>query len=159
MLRDDYIMRMVRRAMAILVKVLGLTKAGQYAEAALIIDLAVEELIGLNALLIKTIDDKSVMRLLTVREKLDTGRLYVLADLIKAEGDVLAAESRTDESLNRYARALHFYLEVATAEEPPADPELMAKINELVKRLTDYPLRPEVISQIQHHLEERNTHG
>ncbi len=159
MLRDDYIMRMVRRAIAILAQVLGLTKAGQFAEAALMIDLAVEELIGLNALLVKTIDDKSVIRLLTVRDQLDTGRLYVLADLIKAEGDVLAAEGRTGESQNRYARALNFYLEVTTVEEPPADPELMAKVDELAERLTDYPLRKEVVSLLHNHLEERNTHG
>lgn len=159
MLRDDYILRMVRRAIAVLAKVLGLTKAGRYEEAALVIDLAIEELIGLNALLIKTLDDNSVIRLLTVRDHVDTGRLYVLADLIRVEGDVLAAQSLTDESLNRYARALKFYLEVATIEEPPADPELVAKVDELVEHLTTFPLRDEVISLLQNHLKERNTHG
>lgn len=158
MLRDDYIMRMVRRVVAVVAKVLGLTKSGRYEEAALVIDLAIEELIGLNALLIKTIDDNSVIRLLTVRDRLDTGRLYVLADLIRTEGDLLAAENRADESLIRYARALNFYLEVATVEEPPADPELVTKVDEMVNHLIDYPLRTEVITRLKVHQEERNTH-
>ncbi len=132
---EDYILRQIAQFVAVLMKITGLSKAGQFQEAYKIIDENIEELLGLDASIVKQMNDTGLVNLLTTVYGVDAGRLFALADLFKAEGDLLAAQSRSDESQYSYQRALNLYREFSNQYPAILEEDLSLKINELQKKL------------------------
>jgi tetratricopeptide (TPR) repeat protein len=120
MFTEDYILRMINQAVAVLLKALGLRKKGQYAEAHQEVDLALELVTGLRALLLYQMDDESLVELLVPKvddTKSLSGafyeRLWVTADLLREKGEIFAAQGLADESTNFSLRALYLFLEAS----------------------------------------------
>jgi hypothetical protein len=135
MLSEDYIMRMIGQATAVLLKIIGLKKNGDYPEAQQAIDQALEKLIGLKAEIIKQLDNESLLNTLTHEGKLDIDRLALIADLFKEDGDIFAALGRVSESRESYLRSLIFHLETGFDETAQPSDDLTKKIEELVQKL------------------------
>jgi hypothetical protein len=93
MYTDDYILRMINQAVAVLAKVMGLHKEGKNQEALVAIDQALEGLIGFDAYLIKQLDDNGLQDMLTFQGEVDTDRMVVVGDLFRVRGDTLASLS------------------------------------------------------------------
>jgi hypothetical protein len=128
MLTEDYIMRMISQALAVLMTALGLKKAGQYSEALQSFDQALETLLGLNANLVKQFDDSQILEMLTFLGKLDVDRLLVLADIYREEAELYTLQDQPENSQFAAQRSLRFYLEVALASEINPNLELIQKI-------------------------------
>jgi tetratricopeptide (TPR) repeat protein len=135
MLTEDYVMRMINQAVAVLVKIVGLKKGGNYQEAQQAVDQALEQLLGLRADIIKRLDDESLLKALTQQDRLDIERLALIADLFKEKGDILAAQSQISESRESYLRSLVFHLETGFDETAPPSMELTGEIESLVQKL------------------------
>jgi hypothetical protein len=86
MFTEDYIMRMISQMVMVLASIIGLRKAGQYQEAQQLINQSLEQLLGLDAVLIKQMDESSLLKVLTSQGDLDTDRLYIIAELYEQEG-------------------------------------------------------------------------
>lgn len=145
MLTEDYIMRMINQALAVLLRVLGFKKAGRHQEALQEIDQALEELLGLRADLIKRLDDDSLLESLTQGETLDTDRLALVADFYKEEGDIYAAQNLTNDSYFSHLRALNFYVEVVLADGPLNLPPPHEKIEALLGGIGNLSLPPDTL--------------
>src|SRR5512139_399912 len=113
MYTEDFILRMINQAMAVLVKILGFKQAGQRQEALQEIDQALEVLLGLRASLFRQLDEPRMLQMLVLQGRLDVDRLAVLADIFYEEADILEQEGRMEESRVDSRRALRFYLESA----------------------------------------------
>lgn len=135
MLTEDYLMRMINQAVAVLLKLAGLKKDGKYPEAQQAIDQALELLFNMRADIIKRLDDESLLQALTVQDRLDVARLGIVADLFKEEGDILAAQGQLPESRKSYLRALTCHLETGFHEPSVPSGELAKKIEPLVQAL------------------------
>ena len=135
MLSEDYILRMIGQATAVLLKIIGFKKNGDLPEAQQAVDQALETLVGLKADLIKQLDDESLFTTLTRDGNLDFARLALVADLFKEDGDIAAAQGRMSESRESYLRSLIYHLETGFDESIPPDDELTAKIKSLVQIL------------------------
>ncbi len=140
MFTEDYVLRQIRMAAAVLAHIVGLKKAGQYREAQGEIDHMLEIIFGLRVALLKRLDDQYWLEALTRQETLDTERLLVAADMLKEEGELLALQDRPQESYESSLRALNFYLEAALEEDTTPGPEICAKVDELYSRLEGYML-------------------
>jgi tetratricopeptide (TPR) repeat protein len=114
---DDFILRMINQAVAVLLQVAGLRQAKQYQQAQQAIDQSLEQLLGLRADLLKQLDDEVIFGMLTLQDRLDIERVVVIAELFKAEGDILADQNRLAESQQSYLRALNFYLEAGLSDQ------------------------------------------
>jgi tetratricopeptide (TPR) repeat protein len=132
---DDYIMRIIRQATQALLYAIGLKKAGQYPDAMQAIDQALEQLLGLEANLARQLSDEALLSLLTTQDQLDVERLELVADFIKEEGDIHAAENKPAESQKSYLRALNYYLEVGLDDAQGPAPDLAQKIESLAEKL------------------------
>lgn len=110
MLTDDYLIRMINQAIAVLLTIAKMKESGQYQQAQQLIEQSLEQLIGLRINLIRSIDDHSILNMLTMNGTLDLNRLLTVADLFKEEGDVFAAQKKVNASNWSYERALYFYL-------------------------------------------------
>lgn len=112
MLSEDYIIRMIQLAVAALLKIVGLRKAGLLDDAQVQIDLALEQLLGLRASRVKNLEDGQILALLTRDGEIDLERLTLTADLFQEEGEIHASRGRTEDSQASFTRALRFDLEV-----------------------------------------------
>lgn len=135
MFTEDYVLRQIRMATAVLAHIIGLKKAGQYQQAQGEIDHMLEVIFGLRVTLLRRLDDQSWLETLTQRDLLDTERLLIAADLLKEEGELLALQNRPQESNESSLRALNFYLEAALNKDTAPEPEICIKVDELRRRL------------------------
>jgi tetratricopeptide (TPR) repeat protein len=149
MFTEDYVMRMIRQALAVFARVAGLKKAGRHEEAQQALDQALEILMGLDAGVIKQMDDDSLLDALTTGDHLDADRLAVLADVFREEGEILAAQGRPVESQADFLRALNFFI-VAAWNLDPADPPVVdPRIAVLYRKLAGKALRRDALLQLE----------
>jgi hypothetical protein len=143
MLTEDYLMRMISLAVAALVRILLLRKAGQTQDALQEIDQAIEQLTGLRRELLPHLDDKQLINALTIQGSLDVDRLSLVADLYEQQGEVFADIGQLNLSEQSFARALNFNLEIAfNSEDPLSQAE---KIDSLRIRLKGTTLPAELV--------------
>jgi tetratricopeptide (TPR) repeat protein len=140
MFTEDYILRMINQAMAVLLYMLHLKQAGQYQQALEASDTALETLLGLRASLLKQLDDEKMLGMLTTGDELDVQRTALLARIFKEEGEILAEERRPDEARQAWQRALRFYLEAVLNDPSLLNAEQIAIIAGLRGKLEGTPL-------------------
>ncbi len=133
MLTEDYLIRRINQAIALLLHAIGLRKNGQLEAALTDIDIALELLLGMRSVLLKEMDDHSILQLLTVRGELDLERVGLVARLFKQEAEIYEVEGRQAECFRDYLRALNYSLDLALREMPDLDAELIGDIEELRK--------------------------
>jgi hypothetical protein len=135
MLTEDHLIRMLNLAIAALLQIIGLKKAGNPEDALKLIDFTLEHLIGLRSNVIKGLEDERLYYVLNRNGHLDTPRLLIIADLFKEEGDNYALQGHIAESLDDYQRALRYYLEVFFNDESEDKSELNNRIEDVIKLL------------------------
>ncbi|MEJ2263792.1 MAG: DUF6483 family protein [Anaerolineales bacterium] len=134
-LTDDYLIRQINLALAALANIIGLKTAGLYQNALFEIDQFLEQLLGLRSYMIKDLSDEAILTLISVPEGLDTDRLFIIAELIKAEGDIYAAQNYIADSQLDYLRSLNFFVEVVLNGGALNFPQPHDRIEDLVKAL------------------------
>ena len=140
MYTEDYIMRLISQAVAVLTYVVGLSKAGQHDKAISAIDEGLEELLGLRADLLRQLDDREILHMLMVGGNLDYGRAMILAELFSISADSYEAIGEPQQSSPEYQRSLALYLEVALNEPGDMNAGLVRKIVILHQELRDIEL-------------------
>ena len=135
MFTEDYLMRIINQAIAALLNAVGLRKAGKYSEAHQAIEQAIEQVTTLPASVVDQMDDAGLLSMLTTNGQLDIGRLAILADLCREQGEILFKMDQSVQSSNAFSRALRFILEVALSEDASLSNENIGKVEVLVQRL------------------------
>jgi tetratricopeptide (TPR) repeat protein len=134
-LSEDELMRQLVGAIAATVaKLLALKNAGQFQQALEEIDQLLEEILALKADLARRLSDEQIIEMLTTQEYLDTGSLYYVAELFKAEGEIYLSMGEMAHGQASLGRALNFFIEVGFASEE-AFPEADERIDELFASL------------------------
>ncbi len=140
MFTEDYLMRIINQALAVLMTAIGLRKAGKYSEARQVVEQAIEQLITLPANMVDLMEDSALLSLLTFNGQLEVDRLATLADLYQEQGEILAGMGQPVQGSVAFARALRFNLEVALFDDANLTTENIGKIEVLVQRLKDHNL-------------------
>jgi hypothetical protein len=140
MFTEDYLMRIINQALAVLMTAIGLKKAGKYLEARQAIQQAVEQVTTLPENIFDQMEDGSILSLLTAQGQLDVARLAVLADIYQEKGEILLALGQPIQGSLAYARALRFLLEVVLSEAGVLSGGNIARVEELTQRSTDCTL-------------------
>ena len=135
MLTEDYLIRRINQAVALLLHALGLRQNGQLEAALTDIDIALELLLGMRSVLLKEMDEPSLMQLVTVRGQVDFERLALVASLFKEEGAIYELEGRQADSSRDYLRALNFLLVFAQDEKVGLSADQIADIEQLRRSL------------------------
>jgi len=138
MLSDDFIIRMIRQATAVIKRIIGLKQAGDYQEALEEINHSLEPLLGMDIEIIKMMDDDSIYEILTQNDQIDLERLGFIADLYKEEGDILLLQNQRQQSENYYLSSLNYYLKIRINSESSSQKELSQKIEEIIQKLGRY---------------------
>jgi hypothetical protein len=136
---EDFVLRLISQASAVLAHALGLKKAGKEQEALQTIDQALEILLGMRADMLNQMEDSSVLSLVTMNGHLDRERTIMVARLFKEQGDILVSQDRKEESHAQYLRAIKFYAEAALNDSKVHLPEYFNPIDELYQKLKGQP--------------------
>jgi hypothetical protein len=140
MFTEDYLMRIINQALAVLMTAIGLRKAGKYSEARQAVEQAIEQLVTLPANVVDLMEDSALLSMLTFNGQLEVDRLATLADLYQEQGEILFGMGQPVQSSVAFARALRFNLEVALFDDASLSTENIGKIEGLVQRLKDHSL-------------------
>ena len=159
MLTEDYFMRMINQMLAVLTQILYHTEVGQHQEAQTLIDQSLEQLLGIRPNLLKQMDEKSILQLLTTLGELDPDRIVMVADLYKMEGDLFEKQTRKPEALQDYQRALIFYLEISRSSANQDHYNIEFKVNDLTTKLSGVELPVEVMFQLFDYYEMRGDYA
>jgi tetratricopeptide (TPR) repeat protein len=134
---EDYLVRMINQALAVLMTAIGLRKAGKYSEALQAVNQAIEQLTTLPSNLIDQMQDAGILSMLSAQGELDIGRLAILADLYQEQGEILSGLDKMDGAFFAYERALRFTLEVVLAEDNNLSPENIGRIETLCQKVKE----------------------
>ena len=146
MFSEDYIKRLIKIASDAMMEAIGFKSVERYQEALDVLDQMLEQVIGMKAGLIHRLDDASLLAALTNEEdELDLDRLLVVADLVKAEGDIHAEQGKSQSAYWSYLRAFNLYLEVVLNMEAEDISEPVDKIEALLPLLKDSELPAETL--------------
>jgi len=117
-LSEDTLLRMLVTAITNTITRLTLLRtAGNFQQALDVIDQNLEELLGLKANLLRQLDDKQIVEMLTINDFIDVGRLYHVAELFRQEGQIHTARGDQKMAQTSQTRALNLFLEVGFAVE------------------------------------------
>ena len=160
MLQEDYLIRMIRLAVAALMTIFGLKREGNYQQAMELIAVSLTQLTGMDDRMLNALDDASLLGILSNRQGPDYERMLIVADLLKESGEVYAALVQPVESRAGYLRALTLYLETALGpvEYPPE--ELGARIDSVLAGLgRQQPLPLESLYPLWYFFEKNHRYG
>jgi hypothetical protein len=155
-LEDPIFQTLVGAISAFVARIAKLQVAGSYAQALDEIDQALEDLIGLKSNQLLSLTDVFILDLLTVNEYLDIQRLWYLAELINAEGEIKRAQGLKSTGFKNQVRAMGFFLETAFASQATI-PQVDAQINALFSRLSE-ELSEDLLFNLFDHFDRRGNY-
>jgi hypothetical protein len=151
MFTEDYLMRIINQALAVLMTAIGLRKAGKGSEASQAIQQAIEQVTCLPANIVNGVEDGSLLNLLARQGQLDPERLALLADIFQEQGEIQLMLGHLHQGWSEFARALRFHLEAVLSEASEPSAEAIMKINGMVERLHRQPLADETKLALNDH--------
>ncbi len=142
MSQRDYILRIAQEFGSVLAQVLYNRQIKNYAAAHKLIDEQSKQVFGMGIGFMRSVPEETLLSMFTSFDTLDTEKCWLLALLLKAEGDIYEDQGNTSESYYSYIRSLHLFLEVLLqgTTSTSTDRNMVPEIDELLSRLSEYDL-------------------
>lgn len=153
MLREDYLLRLIRQGAQAIFGILGLQKEQRYEQALEAVDHTLQDFLGLSSGLAARLPERTLVSMLTVGDVPDTGRLLFLAEMLAMEGDLYAAQGDALQSRRRYLKSLNLFLYVASLTDLAAPPDQFARIEALVDALRSSCLTAKTLTELFRYFE------
>ena len=140
MSQRDYILRIAQELGSVLAQVLYNRQIKDYAAAHKLIDEQSKQIYGMGIGFMRSVPEETLLSMLTSFDTLDTEKCWLLAILLKAEGDIYEDQDSASESYYSYIRSLNLFLEVLLLGTANTDKNIAPEIDELLARLSAYDL-------------------
>ncbi len=140
MSQRDYILRIAQEFGRALAQVLYNREIKDYTAAHALIDEQCKQIFGMGIGFIRSIPEDTLLSMLTSFDTLDTEKCWLLAILLKAEGDIYEDQGNASESYYSYIRSLNLFLEVLLLGTTSSGRSIVPEIEDLLSRLSDYDL-------------------
>ena len=140
MSQRDYLLRLAEEFGGVLAQVLYDRQIKDYAAAHKLIDEQSKQIFGMGIGFMQSMPEETLLSMLTSFDKLDTEKCWLLALLLKAEGDIYEEQGNASESYYCNVRSLDLFLEVLLLDRASGEKSIVPEIDELLVRLRDYEL-------------------
>ena len=140
MSQRDYILRIAQEFGRALAQVLYNREIKDYTAAHSLLDEQCKQIFGMGIGFIRSIPEETLLSMLTSFDTLDTEKCWLLAILLKAEGDIYEDQGNASESYYSYIRSLNLFLEVLLLGTTSSGRSIVPEIEDLLSRLSDYDL-------------------
>jgi tetratricopeptide (TPR) repeat protein len=148
MMQKDYILRMIQQLSRVLIQILHLREIKDYEGALTYIDDVFKQAMGFSSDLITSVPDETLLAMLTSFDVLDIEKCFLVANLLKAEGDIYVDQGDFDTSYYRYSRSLYLFFAILFSDSSLNDPDIFVEIEGLLDKLEDYDLPVEIRSRL-----------
>ncbi len=140
MSQKDYILRIAQELGSAMAQVLYNRQIKDYTAAHQLIDEQSKQIFGMGIGFMRSVPEETLLSMFTSFDSLDTEKCWLLAILLKAEGDIYEDQGNASESYYSYIRSLNLFLEVLLLGTTSNDTSIIPEIDDLLSRLSDYDL-------------------
>lgn len=140
MAQRDYILRMFEEMSRALAQIVYHRQIKDYQAAHDLIDEQFKQTLGMGGGFIRLLPDEMLLALLSTLGTLNVEKCWLVAALLKAEGELYAEEQDENNSYCSYLKSCNLFLEVLYKQNQGKDIEKVAEIEELLRRLENYEL-------------------
>jgi len=142
MIRRDYILRQIEQFVAMLAKVAGLSQNEQWQEASSSVAGEFQRLTGVGGPEVLKLSETELLARLIQGEPTQAveTKAFMLATLLKTNGDLLAAQGRLEESRVYYLKGLQLLLDTCGRNEITERPNFVPAVEAFLTGLREAPL-------------------
>lgn len=140
MAQRDYILRLAQEFGTALAQILYNKQIKDYAAAHKLIDEQSKQIFGMGIGFMRSVPEETLLSMFTSFDMLDAEKCWLLALLLKAEGDIYEEQGNTSESYYSYIRSIDLFLEVLLLDRASSEKSIVPEIDELLVKLGDYEL-------------------
>ena len=133
-------MRIAQEFGRALAQVLYNREIKDYAAAHTLIDEQSKQIFGMGIGFMRSVPEETLLSMLTSFDSLDTEKCWLLAILLRAEGDIYEDQGNASESYYSFIRSLNLILEVLLLDPASSGRRIVPEIEDLLSRLSDYDL-------------------
>jgi len=156
MIRRDYILRQIEQFVAMLAKIAGLAKNEQWQEASTVTAGEFQRLTGMDARGVVQMSETELLARLIQSEPTHVveAKAFMLATLLKTNGDLIAGQGRLEESRQYYLKGLHLLLDTFGRNEITECPDFVPAVEAFLAGLRDAPLPVKTNARLIRHYEQ-----
>ena len=156
MIRRDYILRQIEQFVAMLAKIAGLAKNEQWQEASTVTAGEFQRLTGMDAREVVPLSETELLARLIQSEPTHVveSKTFMLATLLKTNGDLIAGQGRLEESRQYYLKGLHLLLDTFGRNEITECPDFVPAVEAFLAGLRDAPLPVKTNAMLMRHYEQ-----
>lgn len=140
MTQRDYILRIAEQVGRVLARVLYNKQQEDYQGAHEFIDEQFRQMLGMGSGFVHAAPVETLLAMLTSMGVLDVERCWLLATLLKADGEVFEAQENEDDSYYCYLKALNLFLAVLAGDNEQRKLDPVAEVEGLLYKLSNYEL-------------------
>lgn len=140
MTQRDYILRIAEDIGRVLAQVLFHQQKQDYQGAHAFIDEQFRQILGMGAGFIHSAPEETLLAMLSSFGHLDIERCWLLATLLKADGEVFEAQDNENESYYSYLKALDLYLTALVGDGELRPLDAVPEVEGLLYKLSAFEL-------------------
>lgn len=154
MTQRDYILRIAEEVGRVLAQVIYKKQREDYQGAHAFIDEQFRQMLGMGAGFVHSAPEETLLAMLTSMGELDTEKCWLLATLLKADGEVFEAQGNEDDSYYSYLKAINLFLAVLTSDGELHRLDPVPEVEGLLYKLSNYDLPARSKSLLFHYFEQ-----
>lgn len=156
MIRRDYLLRQVEEFVAAIAKMAGLAKNQQWQEASQAADAQFQALAGADAAELLQLSETDLLARVVQGEPTHVveNKIFMLATLFKAQGDLLAGQDKREASRPYYLKGLHLLLDTFAQSQMAKRPDFLPTVEAFLIGLHDAPLPLRTQALLMRHYEQ-----
>lgn len=140
MAQRDYILRMFEEMSRAIAQILYHQQIKDYQAAHDLIDEQIRQTLGMGSGFLLALSDEALLSILTTLETLNGEKCWLIATLLKIDGDLYEEERDENRSFHCRLKACNLFLEALYGQNQKREMEEVAEIDELWMKLKDYEL-------------------
>jgi hypothetical protein len=142
MAQRDYILRMFEEMSRAVAQIIYQREIKDYQATHDLIDEQFKQTLGMGSGFLHSLSDETLLSMLTTLGMLNIEKCWLIAMLLKAEGNLYADEQDENKSYYSYLKSCNLFLEALYDQNQHCNIEKIAEIEELLGKLEDYELPP-----------------
>jgi len=140
MSQRDYILRIAEEFGRAVAQVVYQKQIKDYTAGQNLIDEQCKQLLGVGIGFVHSIPEETLLSMLTSFGTLNTEKCWLLASLLKAEGDIYLDQGNSDNSYYSYLQSLNLFLEVLLLDATISGTDFVPELEGLLYKLSEYEL-------------------
>lgn len=140
MTQKDYILRMFEEIGRIIAQVIYHRQMKDYQGAHELIDEQLKQTLGMGSGFLHSMSDERLLSMLTTADMLNVDKCWLIATLLKAEGELYEEQQDENNSYQSYLKACNLFLETLYFQYKQKHIELVEELEDLVNKLDIYEL-------------------